>query len=117
MQVGMQLNRSVLCEYSPKQSRLGADVIPSRTYGEDTGEDIREGYEPTEDAAALDGADEFAIGEDDGTPGEEESEESRQWKKTVELAVQLKPKYGLEGEAFENVWDGGEPSESPKENP
>jgi len=29
----------------------------------------------------------------------------------------LKPKYGIEGEAFENVWGGGEPSESPKENP
>jgi hypothetical protein len=50
------------------------------------------------------------VGED-----EDESEESRQWRQAQEPGVHLKPKYG---EALEeNVWSGGEPSESPKENP
>ncbi|KAN0104419.1 DUF300 domain containing protein [Hyaloscypha variabilis] len=77
-----------------------------RTYGQDTGEDIREGYEPAVDGAADD---EFVIGEDD------ESQEA--WKQAKEPEILLKPKYGLEGEAFDNVWSGGEPSEAPKENP
>ncbi|KAE9363051.1 DUF300-domain-containing protein [Stipitochalara longipes BDJ] len=78
-----------------------------RTYGQNTGEDIREGYEP-----AVDGAvdDEFVI-------GEEEDEGQEAWKQANEPEVLLKPKYGLEGEAFDNVWSGGEPSEPPKENP
>lgn len=95
-----------------------------RTYGKGTGEEIREGYEPTDDVGAIDGAaDEFAVGDDEGDGGGEErpppedSEESRQWKQAIEPAVLLKPKYGIEGEAFENVWGGGEPSEPPKENP
>jgi hypothetical protein len=78
-----------------------------RTYGEQTGEDIREGFDP---------ADEFTVGEDDEEP--EESEESRQWKQSKEPELRLKPKYGLDGEeAFENVWTGGEPSQPPQENP
>jgi len=84
-----------------------------RTYGKNQGEDIREGYEPTDDAAVIDpkdgATDEFVVGED-----EDESEESRQWRQAQEPGAQLKPKYG---EAFEeNVWSGGEPSEA-KENP
>lgn len=60
--------------------------------------------------------DPFTVG--DGA-NSEEGEESRQWKKAkkAEPAVLLKPKYGVEGEAFENVWGGGESSSSPKENP
>ena len=59
----------------------------------------------------MDGAaeDEFVIGEDD------EGQEA--WKQAKEPEVLLKPKYGLEGEAFDNVWSGSEPSEPPKENP
>lgn len=92
----------------------------SRTYGQDIGEDIREGYEPTEDDVVTGRKndaeeDEFMVGEDDESP--EDSEESKQWKETQEPEVKLKPKYGLEGEDFENVWGGGEPSEPPKENP
>jgi len=56
----------------------------------------------------------FTVGDDD-----EETEESQQWQTEAreEPVVALKPKYGLEGEAFENVWSGGEPAEPPKENP
>ncbi|PMD20036.1 DUF300-domain-containing protein [Hyaloscypha hepaticicola] len=82
-----------------------------RTYGRNAGEDIREGYEPTNEATV----DEFVVGEDDES--RVESEESRQWKEANSPEVLLKPKYGLDGEAFENVWTGGEPSETPKENP
>ena len=58
----------------------------------------------------------FAVG--DGANSDEEAEESRQWKQAEEPNFLLKPKYGLEGEEFENVWGGGgEPSSSPKENP
>lgn len=89
---------------------------PSRTYGKQTGQDIREGYEPTD--VAVDGpkdgdgvGDEFVVGED-----EDESQEH--WRQAKEPEVPLlKPKYGLEGEEFENVWSGGEPSEPPQENP
>jgi hypothetical protein len=89
----------------------------SRTYGEDTGEDIREGYEPADDAAVVDpkdDEDEFRVGDDEEP---EDSEESRHWRQSREAEVVLKPKYGLDGEAFENVWEGGEPSEPPRENP
>ncbi|KAI9054717.1 hypothetical protein LZ554_001868 [Drepanopeziza brunnea f. sp. 'monogermtubi'] len=92
-----------------------------RTYGEDTGEDIREGYEPNKDVAVAgpktDQQDEFAVGDDEPTP-QDESEESMHWKELHEPALLLKPKYGLDGEeAFANVWGGGEPSEPPRENP
>jgi hypothetical protein len=90
-------------------------VNPSRTYGKGTGEDIREGYEPTE-SNNNGAADEFVVGEDEDE-SREESEEARNWRQAKEAEVQLKPKYGLEGEAFENVWNGGEPSEAPEENP
>lgn len=95
--------------------------MDSRTYGKDTGEDIREGYEPPDEAAvedAMDGASEqFTVGEDEDGPSRHDFEESRQWQRARETEVQLAPKYGLEGEEFENVWGGGEPSGSPKENP
>ncbi|PVH83383.1 DUF300-domain-containing protein [Cadophora sp. DSE1049] len=92
-----------------------------RTYGKDTGEDIREGYEPTDEAAIDDsnaaGEDEFTVGEDEGETPQEESEEMSHWKEAQEPALLLKPKYGLDGEEFENVWGGGGPSRSPHENP
>jgi hypothetical protein len=59
--------------------------------------------------------DEFVVGEDDES--HEVSEEQREWKEAKEPEIRLKPKYGLDGEAFENAWAGGEPSEPPKENP
>lgn len=66
----------------------------------------------------MDGAgEEFTVGDDEDGPSPHDSEESRQWKLEREPEVPLKPKYGLEGEEFENVWGGGEPSGSPKENP
>ncbi|TVY78426.1 Transmembrane protein 184-like protein [Lachnellula suecica] len=87
-----------------------------KTYGKDTGEDIREGYDPNDDAAVDDEEENpFTVG--DGANSDDETEESRQWKEAKEPEVLLKPKYGLEGEEFENVWSGGEPSASPKENP
>lgn len=94
-----------------------------RTYGQDTGEDIREGYEPADEAAIDEanaaGEDEFTVGEDDeGQTPQEEPEETSHWRKeSPEPALLLKPKYGLDGEEFENVWGGGGPSQSPHENP
>ena len=61
----------------------------------------------------------FTVGNDE----DEEAEESKHWKKEAakgeaeEPTVTLKPKYGLDGEDFENVWGGGAPAEPPKENP
>lgn len=89
----------------------------SRTYGKDTGEDIREGYEPAVVDPKDSEGDEFAVAGDDDEQSLDDSEESRQWKQATEPEVVLKPKYGLEGEEFENVWSGGEPSEAPRENP
>ncbi|CZS92092.1 probable transmembrane protein 34 [Rhynchosporium agropyri] len=92
-----------------------------KTYGKHMGEDIREGYEPGDEAAVDDsnvaGQDEFTVGEDEGQTPQEESEESNYWKEAQEPAFKLKPKYGLDGEDLENVWAGGEPSQTPHENP
>ncbi|TAQ90259.1 hypothetical protein B7494_g1404 [Chlorociboria aeruginascens] len=87
-----------------------------RTYGQDVGEDIREGFSPTDDVAAVDPKDDeeqaqFTVGDED------DSEESKQWKQASEPAILLKPKYGLEGEDFENIWGEGEPSDGTRENP
>ena len=102
-------------------SKLQANAADSRTYGKDIGEDIREGYEPPDEVAIDDSTDaqgeQFTVGEDEDGPSPHDSEESRQWQQATEPEVFFKPKYGLEGEEFENVWGGGEHSESPKENP
>ncbi|RAL66155.1 hypothetical protein DID88_005827 [Monilinia fructigena] len=76
-----------------------------RTYGEGTGEDIREGFEPTNDVEAVDpkpGLDEeFAIdGDKYHSSSQDDSEESRHWNEARQENVLLKPKYGLDGEAF-----------------
>lgn len=100
------------------------EVEPKRyvkTYpGESQGEDVREGFEPTDapQVVAPKDGDEFAIGNDDDASGgsdDHDSEESRQWKEAQESEILLKPKYGTFDEA--NVWGGGEPSEAPRENP
>ncbi|KAF8849994.1 DUF300-domain-containing protein [Acephala macrosclerotiorum] len=91
-----------------------------RTYGKRIGEDIREGYSPTEEAVIDQeegAADRFSVGDDDDAPSPDDSEESRQWQEAREPAVLLKPKYGIDGEAFENVWGASGSSEPPKENP
>lgn len=101
----------------------GLSVIYSRTYGNDIGEDIREGYEPPDEVAGDDSRDatggQFTVGTDEDEHGSSphESEESRQWQQAAEPEVVLKPKYGLEGEEFENVWGGRESSTPPRENP
>jgi hypothetical protein len=94
-----------------------ANDINRRTYGKETGEEIREGFEPTEDSAVVGNSEDnpFAVGDGEESPND--SEETRQWQHTHESEVLLKPKYGLDGEAFENVWEGGEPSKPPAENP
>ena len=92
----------------------------SKTYGSDAGEDIREGYEPTDDADVVDPkTDEIAEqasrhGADGNHSSDHNSEESRQWKEELEPSVKIVPKYGVPGEEFENVWGKGQP---PKENP
>lgn len=110
-----------------------------RTYGEETGEDMRSGYEPNDQFDVVDPKTEdsrhednlpslertesqeegqFAVGDDEeATPANEDSEESKHWKEEREHEVRLKPKYGLEGEEFENVWKGGDTHSPPKENP
>jgi hypothetical protein len=115
---GMKLNPSASCKSNSLSWQFQAN-LGSRTYGSDIGEDIREGYEPTDDAAVVAPKDEdnneFVVGDDeDLTP---ESEEQRHWKQQLTPDVVLKPKYGLDGEAGfeENVWGG--PSQPPRENP
>ncbi|QSZ34037.1 hypothetical protein DSL72_005617 [Monilinia vaccinii-corymbosi] len=93
-----------------------------RTYGDGTGEDIREGFEPTDDAEAVDPKpgldDEFAIdGDKYHDRSRDDSEESHHWNEARQTNVFLKPKYGVDGEAFENVWGSGGPSTPPRENP
>ena len=121
MQAGTRSNLSVLCKR--RQNRNWNDYLLirwiRRTYGRNTGEDIREGYEPTDDASAV--GPEGSEGEIIGSGSDDEcmpdrSEESP-WKQAREPEIVLKPKYGLEGEEFENVWGGGEPSEPARENP
>lgn len=109
-----------MCKLTMSSFNSPLTCTSRRTYGRDIGEDIREGYSPTEEAVIdqEDGAaDPFSVGDDDDAPSPDDSEESRQWKEAREPAVLLKPKYGVDGEAFENVWDAGDSSEPPKENP
>jgi hypothetical protein len=63
-----------------------------------------------------DGDDQMRVVENDHDGRSPGTEEARVWKQ-IEPEVLLKPKYGVEGEDFENVWVGDGPSESPKENP
>ncbi len=108
-----------ICVSITQSHGIPADTINSRTYGEDTGEDIREGFEPPDNVAAADpnGEDEpFIVRDDQEEHSGADSEESRQWQQAIPTVL-LKPKYGLDGEAFENVWGGEEPAQSPRENP
>jgi len=57
------------------------------------------------------------VGDDDEMHSPNDPEGTRHWKQAKEPEIVLKPEYGLEGEAFENVWDGGGPSKPPRENP
>jgi len=91
-----------------------------RTYGQNTGEDIREGYDIREEVAVDDDRDRFSIDgaddDDEGSP--DDSEESKQWKQAREGEVLLQPKYGLAGEDLQNPWDGAEAEGgAPRENP
>jgi hypothetical protein len=97
---------------SGKKERKEANRVDRRTYGKGTGEDIREGYEPTDDVAVVDPKEDEGV--EEGRRADD-SEESRQWNEAREPAVALQPKYGLDGEAFENVW--GEASAQARENP
>lgn len=112
----MRLKENATCKQIPRHLTT-ALTIDRRTYGKDIGEDIREGYEPPEEAVE-DSEDhesgQFVIGDD--VDGAADSEETREWQRAKEPEVLLKPKYGLDGEDV-NPWSGGEPSESPKENP
>ena len=123
MQAGTSLSPSASCKHI--RELLNHIIMihyltfwDRRTYGQNTGEDIREGYEPEGGAAVMTpGNDEnepFAMGDDED---QGESEESRHWKQATEPEVLLKPKYGVEGETYENVWSEGQPSAPPRENP
>lgn len=89
-------------------------TLARRTYGDNEGEDIREGFEPSGSGPNPDG-NEFVVGEDDGESPV--GEEAREWNEEREPTVTLKPKYGMVGEDLENVWGGDGSSEPPKENP
>jgi hypothetical protein len=89
----------------------------SRTYGRDEGEDIGERFKPNDSAPAdpkEEGESSVREDEEIESPG---AEETRQWKQAREAEALPKPKHGVEGEAFENVWDGSEPLERSRENP
>lgn len=61
---------------------------------------------------------EFGVdGDQNHGSDQDNSEESRHWNEARQENVLLKPKYGVDGEAFENVWGSGEPSTPPRENP
>lgn len=92
-----------------------------RTYGENTYEDIYEDFEPSDDNNSKNKSpinqeilSTSANIQNDKFYG---SEESRKWGEEIPPSFKLKPKYGIIGEAFENVWSGFEPSKPPKENP
>ncbi|KAI1004515.1 Transmembrane protein 184 [Podosphaera aphanis] len=89
-----------------------------RTYGERTGENIREGYEPTQDCPAEPGYDDeerFLTVTKHKKSSLESIDESRKGE-GVAPTFDLKPKYGLSGEALENIWSFEPPSEIPREN-
>jgi hypothetical protein len=123
VQLGMRKNPSDMCKHGlhPQQISRPGLTKSRRTYGDGVGEDIREGYQPTDDVgvAVVDGEDgegnEFAVGDEEPSP---QYETSQPWAEEVQPSVLLKPKYGVEGEAFDNVWGRGEStSETAKENP
>lgn len=128
MQLGTSLKENDLCKSVGSVLSTLLNLSSRRTYGQNIGEDIREGYEPTEGSGIdqEDGAaDPFSVGGDDdddadddhAVAGPDDSEESQQWKQSQEPAVLLPPKYGVNGEAFENVWDAGDSSRPAQENP
>lgn len=94
-----------------------ANRLLSRTYGENTGEDIREGFEPAKHATNLGSASEVAVGSSDEESRAGSSEAARQWKQAHTPELMLQPKYGLGDEGFENVWTSDKLSEPPRENP
>lgn len=79
-----------------------------KTYGDQAGQDIREGFSPTDNSDTQD--------EDEQThvANEDVSHETRLWGESEEAGFKMAPKYGLPGEDLENVWDS---AQSPKENP
>jgi hypothetical protein len=96
-----------------------ANYLNRRTYGENAGEDIREGFEPTDGADVVDPKEDdegtFRVGdeEDEDDDGDEDeghkghsSEESRQWAQAREADSTQQPKYGVAGAEFENIWGG-----------
>ncbi len=99
-----------------------------RTYGGKEGEEIREGFEPTDSPPVIDpkegedendhtnNSDKFVLDEEDTTsPG---AEERNEWGEN-RFSPKLKPKYGVSGEeGFENVWEeAAESHTKAKENP
>lgn len=117
---GTRLSHGGLCRCSHPIAKSQSNIKGSRTYGNE-GEDIREGFEPNDSSAVVDPKEEddqeFAIGENDQEGESPGAEESRAWKQEDKPEVTLKPKYGVEGEEFDNVWGGDGPSEPPRENP
>ncbi|POS86921.1 hypothetical protein EPUL_001422 [Erysiphe pulchra] len=108
-----------------KEGSAGWNTVESkrfmRTYGKDTEEDISEGLESSSENNLTK---KFQINQDTISQSHSNqnndidcSEESQKWGEEIPPLFQLKPKYGITGEAFENVWTGFEPSELPKENP
>lgn len=130
VQAGTKLSPNVTCKYP---SLLTHEIVYSfhrRTYpDENQGEDIREGYEPTDSDAVIDPKSsaevpEFAVGEEEeddedegNTSSPDDSEESKHWREAREPEHLLVPKYGTSDEVLGNVWAGDEPAEPPRENP
>ncbi|TQS39385.1 hypothetical protein Golomagni_00091 [Golovinomyces magnicellulatus] len=87
-----------------------------RTHGENIGEDTREGFDQTEKNHTRDI--DHVKGYEYPKNGIDDSEGSQPWREVKNSSsFKLRPKYGLPGEALENVWSVTESSEFPKENP
>ncbi|KAH8804977.1 organic solute transporter Ostalpha-domain-containing protein [Xylogone sp. PMI_703] len=71
------------------------------------GDGSREGKNAGKVKTELD-ADEFTVGEESDESPPVDSDESREWKSMQEGAASARPKYGLEGEEFDNVWSSSE---------
>lgn len=89
-----------------------------RTFGEHAGEDIREGFEPTNDPSIIVSKYENEVNNMLGKSYEGKSfdglGERRRWEEVRFQPLELKPKYGIDGEVFEDIWGRKETSKSPE---
>jgi hypothetical protein len=115
---GMPGHKSPGSSSSKSDKSQLVDLVFEDEVTEETGRILVRGDdEPNNSVAVVDPkGDESMVREHAETesPG---AEETKQWKEARDSEALLKPKYGVEGGAFENVWNSSGPSEPPRENP